>query len=324
VHPLLLPGGRTVTEDADRSLIEVAWGTLLPKEPGRDTAAILEAAASRQIEILFLVGVDPLRDFPDAALAQRALQNVPYKVVVDIASGDLDIYADAVLPGAPYLEKDGHYTNWEGRTQRLRPARNPQGLARSEWEIFQELSQAMGKDIGFHSLDDLHEEMGRVLGSDRAAVDAATPHSLAPPDRGGPPGGYAPPSPSTGPESTASPHTDPDAAHSSSVTLFTYPLLVDEGRLSAGAEELKAALEEQPFIEIHPSDAERLGVTEGASIRLRTQAGEGTLPVRITDGIAQGAAFVPYNQPGFAANTLLSGSTTTSVTLEPATQESTA
>jgi len=44
----------------------------------------------------------------------------------------------------------------------------------------------------------------------------------------------------------------------------------------------------------------------------------------LTDGIAQGAAFVPYNQPGFAANTLLSGSMTTPVTLEPATQEATA
>ena len=37
--------------------------------PGRDATAILTAAADREIDVLFLIGVDPLRDFPDAALA---------------------------------------------------------------------------------------------------------------------------------------------------------------------------------------------------------------------------------------------------------------
>src|SRR5207245_4279958 len=124
---------------------------------------ILRAAAEREIDVLFLVGVDPLRDFPDAALAQRALENVAYKVVVDIDSAAMAIFADAMLPAAPYLEKDGHYTDWEGRAQRLRPVRPVQGLARSEWEIFQELSEVAGADMGFHSLDELHEEMARLL-----------------------------------------------------------------------------------------------------------------------------------------------------------------
>ncbi|MBA3552342.1 MAG: NADH-quinone oxidoreductase subunit NuoG, partial [Actinobacteria bacterium] len=119
LHPALLPGGRSILDDAARSQVEVAWGTLLPERPGRDTSAILEAAAAREIDLLFLVGVDPLDDFPDGALARRALENVPHKVVIDISSGPLAIYADAVLPAAPYLEKDGHYTDWEGRSQRL-------------------------------------------------------------------------------------------------------------------------------------------------------------------------------------------------------------
>ena len=36
--------------------------------------------------------------------------------------------------------------------------------------------------------------------------------------------------------------------------LFTYPLLVDEGRLS-GADALKEALGEPAFVEVHPDDA---------------------------------------------------------------------
>jgi NADH-quinone oxidoreductase subunit G len=298
LHPGLLPGGRPVEDDDARAAVEVAWGTLLPKEPGRDTARILEAAAAREIDVLFLVGVDPLRDFPDAALAERALQNVNHKVVVDIDSGHLALYADAMLPAAPYVEKDGHYTDWEGRSQRLRPVRNPVGLAQPEWEIFQELSEAMGSDMGFHSIHDLHEEMAKLLArpEQSAEVDLARR-------------GQSPPIPSP---------SEPSPPPDDGLLLFTYPLLVDEGRLSIGADELKEALEERPFVEVHPSDAERLGLRDQATVRVRTEVGEAELPVRVTDGIAPGSVFVPYNQPGFAVNTLLSGSLATRVSLESA------
>jgi NADH-quinone oxidoreductase subunit G len=300
LHPRLLPGGRRIDVAEEHRALKEAWGTQIPAEPGRDTAAILEAASRREIDVLFLVGTDPLTDFPDAALVRRALANVRYKVVVDISADAMDIYADAMLPAAPSLEKDGHYTDWEGRAQRLRPVRSPLGLARSEWEIFQELSEIAGADMGFHSLDDLHEEMGSVLASPATA------------------GG--------GRSSTASesPHPDQRPLADGELTLFTYPLLVDEGRLSAGSDRLKEALEEQPFVEIHREDAERLGVVDGQPVRVRTTTGEATLPARVTDGIVSGGVFVPWNQPGFAANTILSGSTVTSVTVEPVAAEVTA
>ena len=40
--------------------------------------------------------------------------------------------------------------------------------------------------------------------------------------------------------------------------------------------------------------------------------------MRVTEHVAQGAAFVPFNQPGLAANELLSGSFTTAARIEPA------
>src|SRR3989441_4589461 len=274
LHPALLPGGRPISGEDDRT--PTGWGNV-PAEPGRNTAEILAAAAAREIDVLFLVGTDPLRDFPDAALARRALENAPYKVVVDISSDAMASYADAMLPAAPYLEKDGHYTDWEGRAQRLRPVRPPLGLARSEWEIFQELSEVAGADMGFHSIVDLHEEMARLL-QPVAESDAVSSSTLVAPDE------------------------RPDGDH---LILFSYPLLVDEGKLSAGADLLREALEEQPFVEVHPADAQRLGISDGQAVRLKTSAGQAELPARVTDGIAQGCAFVPWNQPGLAANTLL-------------------
>jgi NADH-quinone oxidoreductase subunit G len=323
LHPALLPGGRSVADEEQRAAVGAAWGGEVPVEPGRDTAKILEAAAAREIDVLFLVGVDPLRDFPDASLARKALENVRYKVVVDISGDGLAIFADVMFPAAPYLEKDGHYTDWEGRAQRLRPLRPPVGLARSEWEIFQELSEVMGADMGFHSLDDLHEEMATLLGPEGAVGGAV----------GGPRERRASELPfrTSSEASTRTPgasragasgvdgadSADGATAKEGELVLFSYPLLVDEGRLSEGAAELKEALEEQPFIEVHPADAERLGLVDGVPARLRTAAGEVELPVRVTDGIIEGAAFVPYNQPGFAANTILSGSLITSASLEP-------
>jgi NADH-quinone oxidoreductase subunit G len=294
--PGLLPGGRAVQDAGGRSQVESAWGAELPRHPGRDTAAILRAAADREIEVLFLVGVDPLRDFPDAALVRRALENVRYKVVVDATQDTMAIYADAMLPAAPFLEKDGHYTDWEGRTQRLRPVRSPLGMARSDWQIFQELSEAMGSDLGFASLDDLHEEMGRLARVPAVGLPAGGPGATT--------WATAAPAPSeTG----------------SALTLFSYPLLVDEGRLSTGAGMLKAALEKPAFVELHPDDASRHGISDGDEVLVATQAGQARVPAVVTDRIAPGVAFAPWNQPGLEANTLLSGARFTPATLEPAT-----
>src|SRR5205823_13439877 len=61
VHPALLPGGRLLADASGRAEVEAVWGSgSVPGDPGRDQAAILEAAARREIDVLFLVGVDPL------------------------------------------------------------------------------------------------------------------------------------------------------------------------------------------------------------------------------------------------------------------------
>jgi predicted molibdopterin-dependent oxidoreductase YjgC len=97
--------------------------------------------------------------------------------------------------------------------------------------------------------------------------------------------------------------------------LFSYPLLVDEGRQLDGADLVRAALSEPAFVEVHPDDASRLGVHDGDRTRLRTADGEATLPVRVTGDVAAGTCFVPWNNAGLAANALFSGPRLTVVTL---------
>jgi NADH-quinone oxidoreductase subunit G len=269
VHPALFPGGRRV-DGPERPDVEAVWGAGLPAEPGRDTAAILEAAAGRELDVLYLVGVDPLADFPDADLARRALVNVPFLVVQDISLGEYRDVADAVLPAAAFLERAGHFTDWEGRGQRIAPVREPVGLSRPDWQIFQELSEILGPDLGFGSSDDLHREMGGLLALRDVPVTAGSSRR------------------EEGPEG---------------LVLFSYPLLVDEGRLSVDADELKAALGEDAYLEVNPEEAARLGLEAGVG------------------GDGNGAAFVPWNQRGFRANALFRGSLRIGATIEAAAPE---
>jgi NADH-quinone oxidoreductase subunit G len=286
VHPSLLPGGRPL-DDADD--VEAVWGPLMNREPGRDTLGILQACADREVDVVFLVGVDPLRDVPDADLVRRALENVPVKVVQSLELGSLEPFADAFLPASAFLEKDGHVSTWEGRGQRLRAIRGRDGISLADWEIFASMALACGGDLGFETLDELHEEMGRLIGprGERGGDERVEPSGA----------GLEP---------------------GEGLALFTYPLLVDEGRLSERADELKAALGQEAFLELHPADAAAAGLAEGAGAVVRTDAGVAELPVRVSEHIAAGAAFVPFNQPGLAANTLFSGRMVTRASVAPA------
>ncbi|HET6791431.1 MAG TPA: molybdopterin dinucleotide binding domain-containing protein, partial [Actinomycetota bacterium] len=188
---------------------------------------------------------------------------------------------------AAFLEKEGHVTTWEGRGQRLQRVRDPLGMSRPDWEIFASLALACGGDLGFETLDELHEEMGSLLAPPTARRPAVADTGAA-----------------------------PTPVEDGELLLFTYPLLVDEGRLSEDADELKAALADPPFVEIHPEDAGTAGIDDGADVRLTTAAGEATLSARVTEHLARGSVFVPFNQSGVAANTLLQGHFSIPATIE--------
>ena len=286
LHPSLLPGGRPV---GDPSAAEVVarWGDLGGIAPGRDCRAILEACAAREVDALFCIGIDPLTDLPDADLARRALENVPFVVVQSLELGELEPYVDVALPAAAFLEQDGHLTDWEGRGQRVRALRGAPLLARPDWQLATEVARAIGADLGWEDLDGLRAELGDLLAPTGAPADAAADASPA----------------------------DAPTAPADGVVLCSYPLLVDAGRMTLGADELHAALAEPAFLELHPEDAARLGLEAGATARVATAAGEANLPVRLSPHLAVGVAFVPFNNPGLRANALLSGDLVTPATV---------
>ena len=70
----------------------------------------------------------------------------------------------------------------EAVTFGFRPVRSPLGLARPEWELFQELSEVMGADMGFHSLDDVQQEMAMLMAVTPAAEVGVASRGQPPPN----------------------------------------------------------------------------------------------------------------------------------------------
>lgn len=130
----------------------------VPGNGGKDVAAILEGAASGDVEAVYLLGADEI----DTSQLTNAF------VVYQGHHGDKGAHvADVILPGAAYTEKEGTYVNTEGRVQRGRRATFPPGDAREDWAIIRALSDVLGKTLPYDDIEGLRgrmEQMAPVLG----------------------------------------------------------------------------------------------------------------------------------------------------------------
>ncbi len=160
--PGILPG--RVGLDAGRDRFTAAWGAV-PAGVGLSAADILasmagERTAGAQVRALVLLGADPLNDFPDRAVAEKALSAGHFVVAVTgHPSESVDAHADVVLPCAVAHERPGTTTNLEGRVSRLGPKITAPGFAWPDWMIATELAAALGTDLDVTSVSDLADEV---------------------------------------------------------------------------------------------------------------------------------------------------------------------
>ncbi len=141
--PDALPGYHRLDEAA---VFSKAWGAAVPSATGRHTQAIL-AATGGDVQALYLVGANPLRTFPDGALAAAALDRVGFLVVQDLFLTEAAHRADVVLPALGPLEKEGHVTNMSGVRQAVRRIVSGPSGAKADGEIFRLLAAALGATL---------------------------------------------------------------------------------------------------------------------------------------------------------------------------------
>ena len=82
-----------------------------------------------------------------------------------------------------------------------------------------------------------------------------------------------------------------------------FPFVLTTGRLYAhwhtltrtGKAEKLVRREPAPFVEIHPADAERLGIARGEAILVSSRRGTVQLPAKVSDRVTPGMVFVPFH-----------------------------
>jgi formate dehydrogenase major subunit len=123
---------------------EQAWGVELNHVVGTKATECFPAMIEGRIKGLYLFGEDPVRTDPDTSHVIRALESLDFLVVQDLFMTKTAEYADVILPGISYAEKEGTFTNTERRVQRIRKAVTLEGDMRPDTDIIIDLMNAMG------------------------------------------------------------------------------------------------------------------------------------------------------------------------------------
>jgi NADH-quinone oxidoreductase subunit G len=109
---------------------------------GMTISGMLEAAGSDQLKALVVMGPSPLEAIVSQPEVEKAIAGLDLLVVLDVLDGSLSQAADIVLPLHTFAEKDGTFTNLEGRIQRLRQAIPPVAKTPPDWRLLTDLANA--------------------------------------------------------------------------------------------------------------------------------------------------------------------------------------
>ncbi|MCK9486363.1 MAG: formate dehydrogenase subunit alpha [Dehalococcoidia bacterium] len=301
---------------------EQAWGVEIPREPGMQATRMIEAMLEGGLSTLYVVGENPLVSDPYLAHARDAFAQLDFLVVQDIFMNETAEVADVVLPAASFAEKYGTFTNSERRVQLVRPWASAPGEARVDWEITAEIARRVQRLLerpteGFEWPDAaaVFDEMASLTPIISGLSHARLEHE----------GGIQWPCPDADHPGTPRLFEDefprgrglfvaveqgPPAAELPSKR-FPYTLITGRSlyhwHTGAITRQVPGLLEKVPVVavDIHPRDAEQLGVSEGQQVQLASRRGEILAEVHVRDTMRRGELFVPFVQlQGVAANFL--------------------
>jgi NADH-quinone oxidoreductase subunit G len=288
--PSLLPVGRPVTDASARAEVARAWGkATLPATPGRDTSAILTAAAEHQLGGLLLAGVDPA-DLPDPDAALHALEMAPFVVSLELRASTVTDRADVVFPVAAVAEKAGTFVNWEGRGGTFDEAL-PVPEVRTDLYVLGAIADEMDVHLGLPDQAAARAELaqlGRWRGTRQTPPLVEGPKGAwgegSPQNRGGL-GGSSPR------QAGSSPRFLGIGGAATAARLATWHQLIDAGRMLDG-EPFLAGTARSAVARMSAATATQAGVTDGDKVTIDTGQASVTLPVQVTT-MVDGAVWVP-------------------------------
>ncbi|MGI8569895.1 MAG: nitrite reductase small subunit NirD [Methylocella sp.] len=295
----------------------------MAQHEGLKAVAMFEAIARGGIKALWIMATNPAVSLPRADHARAALSKLDLLVISDNVRSTDTIGAGphVLLPAAAWGEKDGTVTNSERRISRQRAFAPPAAEAKPDWWAVSEVAKRMGFDAAFdyagpaaifreHAALSAFEnngtrdfDLGGLAGLSDAAYDALEPLQWPAPAGGAcgkkrmfadgrffSPSGRARFIAIEEPALAEAPDAD-------------FPFLLNTGRVRdqwhtmtrTGLSPKLASHMPDPFVEVNPDDASKLGLDRDGFARVSTQHGNAVLRVNITAAQVPGRIFVPIH-----------------------------
>jgi len=283
----LLPGALDLTVRDARDQITRAWKEDLPVAAGATLIEMIDQAQAGVIKGLFVVGENPVGSLPPQTGVKEALAKLDLLVCQELFLTETAALAHVVLPAASAMEKAGTFTNTEGHVQAVRPAIDPVGDSRPDWEILSAFSVFMGAPLEYGDSKEILKEIRAVIpgyGSlgpspippavDPAAVDRYVNE------------GYR--------RDLATRYTLPARAvrPDGTIQLGLTQSLFHSGKLSTHSKGL-LQIEPSGFLQMNPVDAARCGIGTGDRVRLSNSRGEFATTAKVFDRVPEGLAWLP-------------------------------
>jgi predicted molibdopterin-dependent oxidoreductase YjgC len=297
--PDLLPGYQKVSDSQARKRFEERWGLSLPVTPGLTATEMIKHAEEGKIKGIYIVGENPVLSFPHSNRVTKALASLDFLLVQDMFLTETAKLASVVLPAASFAEKEGTFTNFEGRVKRVRKAIEPLGESLPDWEIILRLADKIGAPFPFSSLQQLTNEIEELvpsydgyLDSDRSSQIESETREKRRTYMGHLMKGFARFSPAEYISSRDELNSD-----------YPFTLLIGSilygfgtGTRSSRGQRLTKFFP-QPFLEISEADAKKLGMGHGDKVRVISPAAELTTVLKITETLPEGTVFMPQSFP---------------------------
>lgn len=311
--PTDFPGYQKVDNDEVRAKFEKAWGVSLNPKPGLKATDVFPAAIKGDIKGLYICGEDPVVTDPDTEHIKKALTSLDFFVIQELFMTKTAEYADVILPGTSYTEKEGTFTNTERRVQRIRTAVKLEGEMRLDTDIITDLMNAMGYPQPRLTAAQIMDEIASVTPSfagisferldngeslqwpckDKTTCGTPIMHV------GHPARGKALLYPAEFKPASELPDEEYPFILTTGRILYQYNAAAMTSR-SAGLMEIAG----EGFIEVNFKDAERLGIKNGEKINVESRRGKITATARVGRKVSQGETWMPFHFPDSPANVL--------------------
>jgi NADH-quinone oxidoreductase subunit G len=145
--PLRIPGDQDdflIRADKNPNTRGAELMRVVPGQGGLDAAAMLRAAGAKRLKLLWIFHHDLLQSAWPEGDVRAAVAGAEMVVFQGTNGNAVSAGAHLVLPSAAHVEREGTFTNFEGRVQRFRVALEPIGEARPDWQILADLARGLG------------------------------------------------------------------------------------------------------------------------------------------------------------------------------------